>query len=282
MNAKMKMIVKEFYTTMTRAMDYEWDEGHRSLAYKVLGFLMEINGEVGLLREIWSVIQGAACVKTCTDVSLMSSFENTVSEDIKTAIGIKSDILFSYKITRQKPFDMDLLTESLRAPVERGESSACKLWAILCWLDMVDRCRKQTAISIWEMLAIYGDEAAMLALAYSCGRLGRERDSELWSEVFRLRGDVDSMTSVLGALSLEPGDAEAISELISCVQIKATERRQDVEHIDVHLARYALYSKDDLRTKLERISSEKNFYLVLLNERMREKRTPIGFVSGNC
>ena len=281
MNAKIKMIVKEFYTAMTCAMDYEWNEQHKSLAHKVLNFLLEINGEAELLDEIWSVIHGAACVKTCADVSLMGSLENTVSEDVKMAIGIKSDILFSKQITRQKPFDIDLLKESLRTPVERGETRACKLWAVLCWLGLVDRCGKQTAISIWEMLAINGDETAMLALALGHRTLGKERDAELWNEVFHLRGDVGAMTSVMEALSLEPGEAESICELISCVQTRASERRQEVECIDVHLARYALYSKDDLRTKLERISSERNFYLVMLNERMREKRKPIGFVSGN-
>ena len=122
MNAKIKMIVKEFYTAMTCAMDYEWNEQHKSLAHKVLNFLLEINGEAELLDEIWSVIHGAACVKTCADVSLMGSLENTVSEDVKMAIGIKSDILFSKQITRQKPFDIDLLKESLRTPVEGRDS----------------------------------------------------------------------------------------------------------------------------------------------------------------
>ena len=281
MNAKMKMIVKEFYTIMTCAMDYDWNEQHQDLAYKLLDFWMEINGEAERLEEIWGVVQGAACVQTCADVSLMGSLENTVSEDVKMAIGIKSDILFSNKITRQKPFDVDLLKESLRNPMERGEVCACKLWAVLCWLGLVDRCGKQTAISIWEMLAINGDESSMLSLVLGYRTLGKERDSERWNEVFRLRGDAGAMTDVMRSLSLDPGEAESISELISCVQTRASERRHEVECIDIHLARYALYSKDDLRTKLERISSERNFYLVMLNERMREKKKPIGFVSGN-
>ena len=73
----------------------------------------------------------------------------------------------------------------------------------------------------------------------------------------------------------EDKHALELAEIVMCIRSRTATKEQ--VFIDLYMAQYALYSKDSIATKLQKLAVESNFYLVLFNERMSAQKNVIGF-----
>lgn len=272
-----KIILKEFYACMPCAMAYKWSEDNRQLAYAILSLLTQIYHEPEALAYCWQVIETAACVQTAEDVSIAGSMKRNYSEDAQTAIDLKSDMLLTYKINILKAFDYDLLREDVKDLAARGVIHACKLWAYMNWTGPERPDDRQVALRYWEMLAVHGDEAAMRALAFAYHALENAEQAQLWDNTRRLCESNQTLLQPLMMLRDAREDKRALelAEIVMCIRSRTATK--ETVFIDQYMAQYALYSKDTIATKLQKLAAESNFYLVLFNERMNAQKNVIGF-----
>lgn len=272
-----KIILKEFYACMPCAMAYEWSESNQKLAYTVLSLLTNIYHESNALPYCLEMIEAAACVQTEEDVTIAGTMKRSYSEDAQTAIDLKSDVLLTFKINNLKAFDYDLLREDVKDLAARGVIHACKLWAYMNWTSPEQAEDRQVALRYWELLAIHGDDAAMMALSYAYRSMGDEEHARLWENTLRLCESNQTLLQPLMMLrdACEDKHALELAEIVMCIRSRTATKEQ--VFIDLYMAQYALYSKDSIATKLQKLAVESNFYLVLFNERMSAQKNVIGF-----
>ena len=157
-------------------------EIYRAIIAAVIGSEMEFDEMFEALDECFSIVSEACCVQTDADVQMLNTAGFGSSADSSFAVGIKSDLLIQNEIKRLKPFDVDLLAAATETLAERGAIHACKLWAILNWLESIEGADQETALRLWEMLAVNGDRTAMLALSHCYGEMGEGEKARIWEE----------------------------------------------------------------------------------------------------
>jgi TPR repeat protein len=258
-------------------MAYEWNERNQKLSHTVLSLLTNIYNESEALPYCWKIIETAACVQTEEDVMIAGTMKRNYSEDAQTAIDLKSDVLLTFKINNLKVFDYDLLREDVKNLAARGVIHACKLWAYMNWTCPEQPEDRQVALRYWELLAIHGDDAAMMALSFAYRSLGDVEHARLWENTLRLCESNKAFLQPLMMLrdACEDKHALELTEIVMCIRSRTATKEQSF--IDPYMAQYALYSKDSIATKLQKLAVESNFYLVLFNERMSTQKNIIGF-----
>lgn len=261
-NRALISIIKEFYETVVYALQYEWDDDHRSMSRSILELILELNNEADLFEECWNAVEDASGIQTLSDFVLSGSIIKSKQSLSKIACELKLQVLAQKDIQRLKVFDYDLLIPCIENEAFMGNVSACKLLAILNWTGIgVDK-NPDLSVEIWKTLAMSGDETSMKALSFAYGILGDEKEKNKWKSVLELIVKAKEAFKPF----IDPGKTDedpSVKETASLIMCITGQRRgRDNGYLNRPLLYYALYSSDDLHAKLRRISSEQNYYLI--------------------
>lgn len=273
-----RMILKDYFETMTYAMAYEWTEENAAFHEKVLYLMLDICGMTDEFEHIRDAVVNASAIGTVGDISLIGNAVRGTNDLDAAVYDIKSRIISENNISMQLPFDLGLLTLDAEENAERGVICACKLLAFMKWLEAETVGSKSVAVEIWRNLAMNGDEFAIKALVYTLDELGDFNGSNFWSEVHTLLdGMRDSFSPFINSGGSQSVYAVRCASIITLIKRQNMSRGQgQCPFLDRAMLHYALYSEEPFDKKVSAIASGRDFYLEHLME-SGKRCVPIGF-----
>lgn len=263
-NGKTSSIIKEFYDIAAPLLAYESCERSVAIERNILVLLCGIQKNIDLIEDCWKCIEEAGCLQSCSDGVLLGT---SASERYGVAFEIKMDVLSENKINKPKKFDETLFVDSLREMASAGKKNACKLLAYINWLGEIVPQNTEVALTIWKMLAAYGDWASIEALVYAYGSIGDEAQRDKWEHVLNILRSVYERFSpiALGSQFGEYSEEEVqLANLILFVKQKVASQRDQA--LNRQMLHYVLEGRDDYKTKMERLSAQTNYFFVLHQE----------------
>ncbi len=272
---KNRLIAKRFFEVITMLMYYESCEETQMIEKRVAELLCDMctnnKGECTLCTDD---LAEARMITTASDGIML---ENTNPKLRSTLMDIKMEVLTENKIVKLKKYDRDLFKDRLESAAYAGRRDACELLAALCWLGIAGFDDKKKAISVWEMLAISGDDISMQALIYALGKSGEEEKYLRWHRISELIKEArEHFSPVAGyGSSIECSDDEiGLSNIILmlCGRGECDEPRV----VDRAMIYYISNSEDDCITKMKKLASTQNFYPLIMTEE-KQKNKKYGF-----
>ena len=264
MENQMINIIKEFYNTVAYLLKYESSAKTIDVEHKVLGLICEFHGAPELAEDCLARIEEARCLQVCSDESLLKNSGACIRG---AALDIKMDVLLTHRIERIKAFNCCIFDRELKEAADLGNTEACKLLACLCWCGAVFPVNKTLAISIWSNLAINGDWEAMHALIYAYDVKGENEQADRWRHVLAiLREEYDSFAPVALCSKHKDSTAEEVQLANLIMFIRQKNAKGGTKNIDRSMLHYVLASKESFEYKMERLSSDTNYNLVMSME----------------
>ena len=273
-----RMILKDYFETMTYAMAYEWTAENADFHEKVLHLMLDVCGMTDEFEHIRDAVFNASAIGTLGDISLIGNAARDAGDLDAAVYDIKSRIISNNEIRMQLPFDLGLLTLDAEESAELGVISGCKLLACIKWLDTETADNRAVAVEIWRNLAMNGDKFAIKALVYTLDKLGDVNGSNFWDEVQMLLDRTKSSFSPFIS-----GDGAQSVYAVRCASIITLIKRQNMSRgqgqcpfLDRAMLHYALYSEDPFDKKVSAIASGRDFYLEHIMD-SGKRCAPIGF-----
>ena len=277
---ELKSIIRDYYDTMTSAMQYEWSEDNRRLHEDVLRLILQVYGESDNFEACRKAVEDASAVCTVADTLLANAAGDVRGELDAAVFDAKARIIREKNITFLLPFDYDMLSLDTRTDGERGVKSACRLLAVMKWLDGEDSRGRTVAVEIWKTLAVSGDEFAIKALVFALEKMGDTASRDHWNSVCRL---LDKARDSFSPFITDDGDctpeAMGTASIIMLIR-RISQGKKNAAILDRPMLHYALYSNDDFDKKLATLTSGEDFYALHFREQ-NKPRTKIGFLSAD-
>lgn len=271
---KINVIIKEYFNMIAPLMVYEPSEQTDAVERKIIEQLCEVKGANELSEECYDAIVEARCIQTVTDGALMMSVEKT---PMSAVYDLKTSVLSASNVNKLKTFDTNIFVDELKRSVNVGSINACKLMAILSWMGILVPKNKEMSKNIWTALAINGDMESVDMLIYCHSLLGEEAEKTKWEHIrCILKTEEENFSAVASYSCYESYSEEEVqcANLIMCItQYNATRDSNEGAYINRPMTHYVLHSKDDYVGKMDTISSNVNYYLVLhAEEKHRDKK----------
>lgn len=252
-NITKSVMLTEYYETVSDMLGFRPNEETQALEESILRLIFDIFGCTDDNGEIRAAIESAQGLTTLSDVLLLTD------DEITPALAVKIDILQKLKIQHLRAFDSAMFFIEIEDSALSGNKLSCKLFAALKWLGLVTEQDRKTALEIWKMLGVNGDEEAMLAVVYACDKLGETEERDKWKAAYVYLNDAERKFSPM-VFSDDDNSGVQLANLILASKNKI--KKSDTS-INRALAQYILYSGDSFTEKLGMVSEDLNFYTVL-------------------
>lgn len=254
------ILLNAYYRTISPLLQYIPCEKTDPLERQVLSLLCRVKGCGEAEEACWAMIDNAKCLQSALDGALLLS---TDGESSCVAYDIKMELLTALQISKPRNFEEATFLENLQLLAGAGQKNACMLLACLNWLGLLLPENKQTALHIWSALAVSGDRLSMELLIYGHDSLGQPEEKEKWSHIARiLQTEQENFSPIASALRY-PDYAEQEVQLANIILFISQAGAAKLNRPMLH---YVLHSKDDYATKMVRLSTETNYYLVMHTE----------------
>ena len=262
MNINLKCeLLNEYFDIVAPLLAYESCEIICETEQKILALLCEMKDSVNLFAECWKMIESAKCLQTCSDVALLDSSD--ISHD-SVAYDIKRDALLAANIKKAKRFNEISFVEEVKTNANIGQINSCKLLAFLSWIGCLVPQNKNMAKRIWSFLAMNGDLLSIEMLIISNGAEEERGQQQKWLHIKNILESEYNSFSAIATYSNYPMYSEEevqVANLIMFLSQKSTQNGGKI--IDRPMIQYVLDSEDDYKTKISKISSDTNYYLVM-------------------
>lgn len=271
---KTNVIIKEYFGIISPILEFEPCEKTVELEKKVIELLCAVKGEEALVEDCWICIEDAKCLQTSGDGVLLFSAEKT---PLGTVYDIKTAALTSSNIDKLRSFDVLTFIDELKTNANLGKINSCKLLAFLSWMGELVPENKETSKNILLSLAINGDALAVDMLIYCFASLGETAEKEKWEHISTiLKTEKERFSAVASYSSYSDYSDEEVqtANLIMCITQKNAAGEGGM--INRPMTHYVLHSKDDYIAKMDMLSGNINYYLVLHAEE-RQKNKKYGF-----
>ena len=259
-NLKYKLLY-EYFDIISPLLAYESCDTICETEHKVLELLCEIKDGTSLFDDCWKMIESAKCLQTYSDVALLDS--SNISRD-NIAYDIKRDVIVASNIKKAKRFNEIGFVEELKLGANIGNVSSCKLLAVLNWIGYLLPQNKNTAKRIWSFLAMSGDLSSMDMLINANMSNEDANQQTRWYHIKKILESEYNSFSAIATYSNYPTYSEEEVQTANLIMFISQKRNQNENKaIDRSMIQYVLDSADDYKTKIARISSNTNYYLVM-------------------
>lgn len=253
-------LLNEYFAIISPLLVYESCEVICETEQKILALLCEIKDRSDLFAECWKMVESAQCLQTCLDVALLDSSD--ISYD-SVAYDMKRDALVAANIQKSKRFHEISFVEEVKSNANMGQIHFCKLFAILCWLGCIVRQNKAAAKRIWSFLAMNGDLLSIEMLIH-VNETEEKEGNKSWLNIKNILESEYNSFSTIATYSNYPTYLEAEVQTANLIMFISQKNAQNGGKImDRPMIQYVLDSADDYATKMSKISSETNYYLVM-------------------
>ena len=258
-NNQISVIIKEYFNIVSPILAFEDCETIHETERKILCWLCEVKKCTDLADECWSIIDNAKCLQLSSD-SLLPITSDTTPHSV--AYDIKMEVLSACHINKVKKFEEYTFMDSLKADANVGEINSCKLLAALSWLGLIIPENRASAQNIWAVLAMNGDWLSVEMLIYGYETLGDAEQAKKWKHIYDiLKTEYETFSAIaLYSNYIEYSEEEVqIANLIMLIAQK--NHIKGNSNIDRAMTHYMLNSKSDYKSKMDKLSSETNYYL---------------------
>ena len=253
-------MLQEYYNIISPLLEFEDCDKIREIERKVLSFLCEILECNKFFEDCWKLIDSAKCLQSSSDGALLFSSDSCHDN---VAFDIKMEVLKENNINKTKKFIEDFFIQELKRKANIGERNSCKLLAAISWLGVIVSSNVSVAQNIWSVLAVSGDWVSLDMLIYGYQSLNKT-EAEKWTHVKEiLRSEYESFSAIAqySNYSNYREDEVQLANLIMFVSQRKD--RKTVKTIERPMLHYILNSEDDYSTKMEKLSSDTNYYLAM-------------------
>lgn len=264
MNNIKSELLNEYFDIVSPLLAYEDCEIICETEQKVLALLCEMKDSVNLFEDCWTLIDSAKCLQTRSDVALLDSSD--ISHD-SIVYDIKREVLIATDIKTIKRFNETNFVKKIKADANIGDVNSCKLLAVLNWNGSLLPQNKKIATKIWSFLAMSGDLLSMEMLIAACASEGNTEQQQKWLHIKDvLESEYNSFSAIATHSNYPMYNEEEIqiANLIMFISQKNIKRGSNL--IDRPMIQYVLDSADDYKTKMSKMSSDTNYYLVMYDE----------------
>lgn len=261
MNNNLKcVLLNEYFSIVSPLLAYESCEIICETEQKLLALLCEMKDSVNLFAECWKMVESAKCLQTCSDVALLDSSD--ISPD-SIAYDIKRDTLLEANIKKSKRFNEISFAEEIKANANIGQINSCKLLAFLSWIGCLVPQNKIMAKRIWSFLAMNGDFLSIEMLIYANGS-EESGQQQRWLHIKDILESEYNSFSAIATYSNYPMYSEEEVQFANLIMFLSQKNAQNGgKIIDRPMIQYILDSADDYKTKISKITSDTNYYLVM-------------------
>ena len=257
-------IIMEFFNTVAFLLKFDRDSRTVQIEKEIMALLCKIHDCSELCEELYEQIEKSGNIQLRTDEAVLQSLGNF---DSNTAMLLKLEALQARKIDRIKMFHTLIFSNELKEAADLGDKDACKLLASLYWLGTVFPENKQVALKLWSALATNGDRESMAALVYAYREQDEAEQVRKWQNVLRiLQEEIESFSPVAflsGHTDCAADEVDFANLIMFIRQKNAMEERQYMDRPMIH---YVLQSQEPFAHKMERLSTQTNYYLVMRME----------------
>ena len=254
------IVLQEYYNIVAPLLEFEECDKICEIEHKVLSFLCEIMECSELYQECWALIDNAKCLQAFADGALLFSSDSRCEN---VAFDIKMEVLKENNINKIKKFNEGIFIQDMKHQANIGDRNSCKLLAAMSWLGMIIPPNQGVAHSIWSVLAVSGDWVSMDMLIYVCKSLDKT-DADKWTHVKEiLCSEYDSFSAIAQYSNYLNYREEEVQLANLIMYVSQMKDGKSVKIIDRPMLHYILYSRDDYKTKMVKISSDTNFYLAM-------------------
>ena len=263
-------LLNEYFDTVAPLLIYESCETTLEMERKALGLLCEMKGRADLFDECWKMIEGAECLQTCADIALLDS-SDSVYDNI--ACDIKRESLVEANIKKLKRFNENGFVEDVKTNANFGDISSCKLLAVMNWLGCLLPQNKATSKRIWSFLAMSGNLFSAEMLINALGAEEEKAQRQRWEHIKNILESEYNSFSAIATYSNYPAYTEEEVQTANLIMfISQKSAKSEDKAINRQMIQYLLDSGDDYKTKMSKISSDTNYYLVMHAEGKKSKK----------
>ena len=274
----LKKLLREYYATAGRLLFWKADDAHWQLQEQILKLLLTISGKEEYYDACMARLRHTTQLETVTDCAMVKMSDELLKQDLASYYDMRSDMLKYYKIEECQTFDLDILLLDNDQAVIAGEAGAMRLGAALSWLGIGREACPEVAIRYWTVVAYTGDQAAMRALAYAYGQLGKEAEAKKWQTVLEIFREADRLfTIAVPERFLEEADEDTVDTAQTILAVRRCCADDDKALLPLPLLQYAIDSPEDVMTKLHNLYAPPETYHVMLARQKKRTRRPVGF-----
>lgn len=258
------VIIKEYFNTISPVLVFRPCEQTNKMTQQVLSLLCTANDCGHLESGCRALLAESDALQSCSDGALLRS-SDILQDNI--ACDIRMDMLSEMRIQKLRSFDASIFVQELQRHANAGERNACKLLAVLYWLGQTVPQNTTTALNIWSMLAMSGDVHALDLLVYGNTLTGRTAEAGRWMHI---RSILQAACDAFSAIALPAQHPDCTEEEIQTANlilfISQKQAPKGTSALCRPMLQYVLHSKDDFRTKMNRLSEDTNYFLVMYDE----------------
>ncbi|MBR3975047.1 MAG: hypothetical protein IKJ88_04205 [Clostridia bacterium] len=256
---QISIIIKEYFDIISPLLTFEDCETIYKTERQILSLLCEVKKCTELVDECWAIIEDTKCLQLSSDSLLPISSDNSPHS---VAYNIKTEILSECRINRIKKFEEFTFIENLKDEANVGERNSCQLLAVLNWLGLIVPENRVSAQNIWAVLAINGDRLSIEMLIFGHKILGEVEQEKKWMHIYDILQTEYDAFSVIALYSNYAEYAEEEVQLANLIMfISQKNHNKGTNNIDRAMTHYILNSKSDYKSKMDKLSSETNYYL---------------------
>lgn len=269
-----KVVLREYFDTVAPLLCYEVCPESEQICEQILTLLCRIWECPEQYKDCYAHVVRTNEIQTVEDCILIHQDPVAVQDGIAQA---KMDLLMAMEVEVLRIFDREMVFGDVRSRALAGDAHACRLLACLLWLGIGTAQSEFAAVAVWETLAVAGKQGAIKALIYAYGQQRMQTEAAAWKTTLSLVRQADEAFAPVVPLSLcQSYTAEEVGRANLVLYLRQLHKGENGQSLHIPMLYYALHSRDSDRDKLERLSSEQNFNLLLQEEgKSRSKR--IGF-----
>ncbi len=259
---KTGMIIREYFNIISPLLPFMPDSRIGEIERKILLLLCKSKNCTDIIDECSALIDDARCLQSYSDSTLLLT---TDAAQHNIAYDIKTEVLGKNKINKLRSFDEIIFAEDLKNAADIGDKNSCKLLAFLSWLGLVVEENKNAAQNIWAALSMSGDRPSIEMLIYAYAKTRNIAALKKWNNIkYILQHEFESF-SAIALYSTYPEFSEEEIQTANLIMF-ISQKYSGKEAINRPMLYYALNSKDDYKTKMDKLSSETNYYIALHDE----------------
>ncbi len=268
-----KEIAREYFDTALFLLSYEPDAAYGQLQSGIVKLICHVYDAQAEEAASLQSIRQTACLRTAADGMLMS---NTDAVPRNAILDMKLERLTAQKITQLKIFDRAVFFSEVEHAAYEGNVSACKLLAMLHWLDMCPDSSREMALSVWEMLAMSGDHFAIRALVKAFAQLERPKEEAMWRHILEILEAAHKSFAPMVMEADFPGYSDEEMDTANLILYISQKAAKQEGFINRSMLYYALNSHADYAVIMGNLSTVQNFHLAMRMEQRSVTRR-IGF-----
>lgn len=267
----MSMIIKEYFNIISPLLAFEECEINCEAENQVLALLCEVKKCNELFDGCRLLIDRAKCLQVYSDGSMLGEADTA---QLGVIYDIKMEVLTECGIDRLRKFDECIFIDELKADANLGDSNSCKLLAFLNWMGLIVPKNQVSAQNLWSVLAMNGDRLSIEMLIYSYESAGDAGQTEKWTHIHNiLLAEYEAFSAIALYSDYEDCTEEEVQIANLIMLISQKNSLKGTAKVNRSMIHYMLNSKSDYRTKMDKLSSETNYYLAMhIEDKCCERR----------